>query len=65
MMEGKQAVARKLDMSGGAAADEALEAARIMPPGPERNAALKEAGFLRNAADSYGVIFARRGRLPQ
>ncbi len=61
MIEGKQTT-RMRDVNGGAAADEALEAARTMPPGPDRNAALKEAGFLRRAADSYGLIFARRGR---
>jgi len=43
-------------------ADEALAAAREMPPGPERIEALKKAGQLRNAADVYGLIFARRGR---
>jgi hypothetical protein len=43
-------------------ADEALEAARSLPPGSERNAALKKAGVLRNAADAYGLVFARRGR---
>jgi hypothetical protein len=46
----------------GADADEALEAARSMPPGPERVEALKAAGMLRKAADVFGVIFAKRGR---
>jgi len=45
-----------------ASADQALAAARDMPPGPERIEALKAAGQLRSAADSYGVIFAKRGR---
>lgn len=45
-------------------ADEALAAARKMPPGPERIEALKAAGKLRNAADVYGIIFAKRGRPP-
>ena len=45
-----------------AEADEALQAARDMPPGPERIEALKAAGKLRHAADVYGVIFAKRGR---
>ena len=45
-------------------ADDALDAARSMPPGPERIEALKAAGMLRNAADVYGIIFARRGRPP-
>lgn len=49
----------------GARADEALEAARNMPPGPERNDALKKAGELRNAADVDGPVFARRGRPPR
>lgn len=43
-------------------ADEALAAARDMPPGPERIEALKMAGKLRSAADVYGIIFAKRGR---
>jgi len=43
-------------------ADEALAAARNMPPGPERIEALKAAGQLRHAADTYGLIFAKRGR---
>ena len=45
-----------------AEADEALEAARAMPSGPEKIAALKKAGLLRKAADARGVNFARRGR---
>ena len=44
------------------AADEAIQAARDMPPGPERIEALKAAGVLRNAADVFGLIFAKRGR---
>ena len=43
-------------------ADQALAAARKMSPGPQRIEALKKAGQLRNAADVYGVIFAKRGR---
>ena len=46
-------------------ADEALQAARDMPPGPERVEALKAAGRLRNVADVDGPIFARRGRPPK
>lgn len=46
----------------GAKADDALEEARGMPPGPERTEALKKAGMLRNAADIYGTIFATKGR---
>jgi hypothetical protein len=45
-----------------AEADEALAIARDMPPGPERIDALKKAGHLRNAADTYGLVFATRGR---
>ena len=61
MIENKRATQGQ-DAHGDAAADDALEAARTMPPGPERSAALKQAGLLRHAADSYGLIFARRGR---
>ena len=43
-------------------ADQALAAARNLPPGPERSEALKAAGKLRNAADVSGLIFAKRGR---
>ena len=46
----------------GVDADEALAAAREMLPGPERIQALKRAGQLRKAADTYGLIFAKRGR---
>jgi hypothetical protein len=48
-----------------AKADDALEEARGMPPGPERTEALKKAGLLRNAADVYGIIFAAKGRPPK
>jgi hypothetical protein len=40
----------------------ALEAARMMEPGPERTEAMKRAGILRNAADLQGLFFAKRGR---
>ena len=43
-------------------AAEALELARRLPPGPERNEALKAAGRLRYCADAQGIVFARRGR---
>jgi hypothetical protein len=43
------------------AADEAFATARDMPPGPERIEALKAAGMLKNAADVFGLIFAKRG----
>jgi hypothetical protein len=44
------------------AAADALELARQMAPGPERNEALKQAGALRRSADEKGVVFAKRGR---
>jgi hypothetical protein len=43
-------------------AADALELARMMPPGPERNEALKLASQLRCVADARGLIFAKRGR---
>jgi hypothetical protein len=43
-------------------AADALERARLLPPGPERNEALKLAGLLRSSADSRGPVFAKRGR---
>jgi hypothetical protein len=49
----------------GTLAVDALELARLMPPGPERNEALKLAGLLRCAADGRGLIFAKRGRPPK
>ncbi len=48
-----------------AKADEALEDARRLPHGVARTEALKKAGTLRNAADTYGLIFARKGRPPK
>jgi hypothetical protein len=53
----------KLDLETEAAA--ALEAARVMPPGPERTEAMKRAGILRNAADLKGLLFAKRGTPPK
>jgi hypothetical protein len=44
------------------AAADALELARQMAPGPERNRALKLAGELRRSADERGLVFAKRGR---
>jgi hypothetical protein len=44
------------------AAADALELARQMAPGPERNEALKAAGALRRSADQRGLVFAKRGR---
>jgi hypothetical protein len=43
-------------------AADALELARLMRPGPERNEALKLANQLRCTADARGLIFAKRGR---
>ena len=43
----------------------ALEQARAMQAGPERTAAMKKAGILRNAADLRGLFFAKRGRPPK
>jgi hypothetical protein len=48
-----------------AEAEEALEAARAMPRGPEKVAALKKAGLLRMAADARKIAFARRRRPPK
>jgi len=45
-----------------AEAQAALDEARAMPQGPERTAAMKKAGILRNAADSHGIVYAKRGR---
>jgi len=50
---------------GDAKAIEALEAARLVPPGKEKSEALKKAGMLRNAADIQGPFFAKRGRPPK
>ncbi len=44
------------------AAADALELARQMAPGPERNEALKLASSLLCNADERGVVFAKRGR---
>ena len=43
-------------------ASDALERARLLPPGAERNEALKLASQLRCSADSRGPVFAKRGR---
>jgi hypothetical protein len=48
-----------------AEADDALEAAKLMAPGPSKNEALKKAGLLRKAADAHGLRFAKRGRPPK
>jgi hypothetical protein len=41
---------------------EALDKARALPRGRERADAMKKAGALRNAANSQGILFAKRGR---
>lgn len=41
---------------------EALEEARLLPPGRERTEALRNAGLLRHLVEAKGVIFAKRGR---
>ena len=46
-----------------AEADHALETARMLPPAPERIAALKQ--MLRNIAVKAGIVFQRRGRPPK
>jgi hypothetical protein len=56
---------RRRDLDLDAEASAALEEARAMQRGPERAAAMKKAGFLRNASDLQGVVFARRGRPPK
>ena len=43
-------------------AADALERARLLPPGPERNEALKRASLLRCSAEARGPLFAKRGR---
>ncbi len=43
-------------------AADALNLARRMPPGPERNQALKLASLLRYTADAQGLVFPKRGR---
>jgi hypothetical protein len=44
---------------------EALDDARALPHGPERTAAMKKAGALRNAADRYGIFFDKIGLPPK
>jgi hypothetical protein len=60
MSQDKKDLRPKVDLDAEALA--ALDAARRLPPGPERNEAMKKAGILRNAADLQGVFFAKRGR---
>jgi hypothetical protein len=46
-------------------AEEALEAARAMPPGAAKSEAMKKAGLLRKAADAQGIPYVKRGRPPK
>jgi hypothetical protein len=48
-----------------ARAAEALEKARKMKPGAERNEALKKAGQLQNAADVMGYLKSKELRPPK
>jgi hypothetical protein len=56
----KKPVRPKIDLEAEAAA--ALEAARLLPPGPKRTEALKQAGILQNAVDGMSLFFSKRGR---
>src|SRR5205807_9932244 len=60
MSKETQRLPARLDWDNLAA--EALELARLMPPGAERNEALKLASQLRCTADARGLTFAKRGR---
>lgn len=51
----------KRDLEADAAA--ALEAAGDLPPGPERTAALRRAGILRNAVELQGLFSSAQGSL--
>jgi len=62
-MNAKQTPQRSHDFE--TTAEEALQAARDMPPGHERIEALKAAEMLRNAACVFGLIFAKRGGPPK
>lgn len=59
-MKETQRVPDRIDQEIRAA--DALERARLLPPGPERNDALKLASLLRCTANSRGPVFAKRGR---
>lgn len=65
-----EAISKKSQRSPGrlawdSLAADALELARKMAPGPERNEALKLASLLRRTADAWGLTFAKRGRPPK
>jgi hypothetical protein len=63
--EGQQVTPSIDALDSYAEATEALERARLMPPGQEKTEALKKAGILRNAADIRGLFIAKRGRPPK
>jgi hypothetical protein len=63
MSQENQELPPDLDLQAHALA--ALEEARAVPPGPERTAAMKKAGILRNAAALRGMFFAKPGRPPK
>jgi hypothetical protein len=48
-----------------ARAAEALEKARKLKPGPQRNEALKKAGQLQSAADMMGYLKSKELRPPK
>jgi hypothetical protein len=48
-----------------AEAIEAFERAQRLPPGNERTEALKKAGRLRNAVDTYRHIFSKELKAPE
>ena len=48
-----------------ARAAEALDKARKMKPGPDRNDALKKAGQLQSAADMFGYLKSKELRPPK
>jgi hypothetical protein len=50
------------DQEGDALAEQALADALKLPHGPARSEALKKASQLRLAADTNGILFAKRGR---
>jgi hypothetical protein len=56
MTKEKNVVRPKIDLEAEAIA--ALEAARTLPPGPQRTEALKKAGILQKAVDGMGLLFA-------
>ena len=62
MTKEKNVVRPKIDLQAEAIA--ALEAARTLPPGPQRTDALKKAGIQQKAFDGMGLLFAKLGRPP-